>query len=98
VDHLLFHCEIASALWNAIFNNVGLAWVMPSRMVDLFACWRALGGRFQLDIVWKTISPCLMWCLWRERNDRSFENRERTLVDLKALFFEAFSLGCCLRF
>jgi hypothetical protein len=44
-------------------------------------------GRFQLDAVWK-IPPCLMWCLWRERNDRSLEDHERTLVELKARFFK----------
>jgi hypothetical protein len=34
MDHLLIHCEIASALWNAIFNSVGLTWVMPSQVVN----------------------------------------------------------------
>jgi len=38
VNHLLLHYEVASALWSAIFNRVGLAWVMPKRIVDLFAC------------------------------------------------------------
>jgi hypothetical protein len=51
VDHILLHCEIAGALWNNIFNSVGLSWVMPRRVVDLFACWRSLWGRFQLDVV-----------------------------------------------
>jgi hypothetical protein len=59
VDHLLLHCEIAGALWNTIFSNVGLAWVMPRRVVDLFACWRVPGGRFQLDAVWKMIRLAL---------------------------------------
>jgi hypothetical protein len=92
VDHLLLHCEIASALWNAIFNSVGLAWVMPSRVVDLFACWRGQVGRLHFDAVWKMIPSCLMWCLWRERNDQNFEDRERTLVELNAmiLIFLAF--------
>ena len=31
VDHLLLHYEIVDALWNTIFSNVGLAWVMPRR-------------------------------------------------------------------
>jgi hypothetical protein len=26
VDHLLLNCQIATALWNVIFNCVGLAW------------------------------------------------------------------------
>jgi hypothetical protein len=38
IDHLLHHCEVTSALWNAIFSCFGLSWVMPNRMVDLFAC------------------------------------------------------------
>jgi hypothetical protein len=29
VDHLLLHCEIASALWNSIFGLFDLAWVIP---------------------------------------------------------------------
>jgi hypothetical protein len=29
----------------------------------------------------------LMWCIWRERNDRSFEDSERMVVKLKAFFF-----------
>jgi hypothetical protein len=48
VDHPLLYCEIACALWNTIFNNVGLVWVMPSWVVDLYGCWRAQGGRPQL--------------------------------------------------
>jgi hypothetical protein len=36
--YLLLYCEIASALWSAIFSHVGLAWVMQRRVVDLFAC------------------------------------------------------------
>jgi hypothetical protein len=46
-----------------------------------------ISDRFQLDAVWKMIPSCLMWCLWRDRNDCSFEVHERTLVDLKVLFF-----------
>jgi hypothetical protein len=39
VDHLLLHCEVACVLWNAIFSRFSLSWVMPRRVVDLFACW-----------------------------------------------------------
>jgi hypothetical protein len=38
VDHLLLHCEVDCALWNAIFSRFGLSWVMPLWVVDLFAC------------------------------------------------------------
>jgi hypothetical protein len=38
VDHLLLHCDAACVLWNAIFSRFSLSWVMPRRVVDLFAC------------------------------------------------------------
>jgi hypothetical protein len=56
VDHLLFYSEIACALWNTI-NSVGLDSIMRRRVVDLFACCRAPWGKFQLDAVWKMMSP-----------------------------------------
>jgi hypothetical protein len=60
MDHLLLHCEIASALWTAIFSYVGLAWVMPRRVVDLFSSWRGLDGSPQSATMWKTVMSCLL--------------------------------------
>jgi hypothetical protein len=59
IDNFLFQCEIASAIWNTIFSSVGMVWVMFRRVVDFFACWRAPGGRFQLEAIWNMILPCL---------------------------------------
>jgi len=88
VDHLLLHCEVARVLWNAIFSRFSLSWVMPLRVVDLFACWWT-GGRFWSAVVWKMVPCCLMWCLWRERNDRQFEDKERIIEDLISFFFHS---------
>jgi hypothetical protein len=41
----------------------------------------------QSAIVWKMVPPYLLWCLWREINDSIFEDRERTLEELKSFFF-----------
>jgi hypothetical protein len=86
VDHLLLHCEAASALWSTIFSRFGLSWVMPLRVIDLFASWWT-GGRSQSAVVWKMVPSCLMWCLWRERNDRNFEDQERSIEELKSFFY-----------
>lgn len=42
VDHLLLHCEFARAMGNYFSGRVGLAWVMPKRLVDFLANWRGL--------------------------------------------------------
>jgi hypothetical protein len=38
--------------------------------------------------VWKIVSSCFLWYLWSERNERSFEDCERTVVELKLFFFK----------
>ena len=36
--------------------------------------------------VWRLVPHCLMWCIWRERNARSFEGCERSLLEIKSFF------------
>jgi len=60
-------------------------WVMPQRVIDLLACWWS-SGRSKSATVWKMVSTCLFWCLWRERNNRSFEDMEKTLEELLSSF------------
>jgi hypothetical protein len=86
VDHLLLHYEVTCLLWNAIFSRFSLSWVMPRRVVDLFACWWT-GGRSQSVVVWKMVPCCLLWCLWRERNDKLFEDKKITIEELISFFF-----------
>jgi len=86
VDHLLLHCEVVCVLWNAIFSRFSLSWAMPRWVVDLFACWWT-DGCSRSAVVWKMVPCCLLWCLWRERNDRQFEDKERTIEELISFFF-----------
>jgi hypothetical protein len=89
VDHLLLlHCEVACVLWNALFSRFNLSWVMPRRVVDLFACWWT-GGCSRSAVVWNMVLCCLLWCLWRERNDRQFEDKETTINELISFFFHS---------
>jgi hypothetical protein len=39
----------------------GLAWVMPSKVIDLFACWRGQLGSPQSEAIWKMIPLYLLW-------------------------------------
>jgi hypothetical protein len=40
-------------------------------------------------VVWKMAPCCLMWCLWTERNDRQFEDKERTIEELISFFLHS---------
>jgi hypothetical protein len=47
-----------------------------------------VGSRNILE-VWRLAPLCLMWCIWRERNARSFEDRETSVVELKNIMFKS---------
>jgi hypothetical protein len=81
VDHLLLHCRLANALWNVIFSQFGLCWVMLGLVRELFACWWT-GGRSRSVVVWKMVPLCLMWCIWRECNARYFEDTSRSFEEI----------------
>jgi hypothetical protein len=76
VDHLL-HCEVACAIWNVFFSQFKLSWVMNRQVVDLNACWWIVDNT-RSAAVWKMVPSYLFWCLWREMNDRNFEDHDRT--------------------
>ena len=70
-----------------IFGLFGVCWVMPMSVVGLFACWQGRFGRHRNGDIWKVVPLCLMWCIWKERNGRCFEDIERSMPNLKLLFF-----------
>ena len=87
VDHLLLRCPIASDLWSMVLGLFGVYWVMPKSVVELLACWQGRFGRHWNGHVWMVIPHRLMWCIWKEMNSKSFEDTERSMLDLKLFFF-----------
>uniref|UniRef100_A0A2N9EFE5 Reverse transcriptase domain-containing protein n=1 Tax=Fagus sylvatica TaxID=28930 RepID=A0A2N9EFE5_FAGSY len=84
-SHLLLHCPMAWDLWNFILSLFGLQWVMPRDVRDLLACWWAGRGRSKIKELWNLIPHGVFWCIWWERNSRSFEGKERNMMELKEL-------------
>ena len=69
VDHLLLYCEKAHQLWYFAFRSFGVSWVLPITLPNFFF---RLGKH--LSNVWNLVPLCLMWCIWRECNRRTFED------------------------
>ena len=44
-------------------------------------------GLHRNGYVWIVAPHCLMWCLWKKRNSRCFEDSECSMPDLKLFFF-----------
>ena len=74
-DHLLLHCGKAHRLWSLVFRSFGFSWVLLRTVANtLFGWWN--WPRKHSSSIWNLALLCLMWCLWREKNWRTFENLE----------------------
>jgi hypothetical protein len=83
--HLFLHCAYAWELWSLVFCIFGIQWTMPSTVSNLLACWKRRGLTKDQNTIWNAIPGCLMWLIWRERNQRAFFFIERHSVDLKMI-------------
>uniref|UniRef100_A0A2N9IH31 Reverse transcriptase domain-containing protein n=1 Tax=Fagus sylvatica TaxID=28930 RepID=A0A2N9IH31_FAGSY len=83
VSHLLLHCPVARELWSFMCSIFGLQWVMPGGVLDLLYCWGDSCHSIRVRKVWDMVPHCVFWCIWWERNARSFEGMERNLMDVK---------------
>lgn len=81
-ERLFQHCEVATTLWNASFSVFGL----DCSTVDLLDCWKWRLSCLQSEGLWKMIPSCLLQFIWWERNNHSFEDKKKTMVDLKNCF------------
>ena len=85
VDHLFLRCGKAYRLWSLVFRSFGFSWVLPRSVADtLFGWWNWPGKH--LSSIWNLAPLCLMWCLWRERNRRTFEDMDSSDDQLLASF------------
>ena len=78
---VLLFCPVAYFLWMYMLRLFGVDWVMPGSVVDLFFCWYHWLGKHSSDI-WNLVLGRLMWTIWTKQNRRSFEDNEKTVVQL----------------
>ena len=84
---------IGFKLWNMERSLFGVHWVMPRSVVELLACWSNKFNRLRSKVLWRMISHCLMWVIWRESNTRTFDKNERSIHELQLLFFQTLLIG-----
>ena len=85
-NHLLLHCPIASELWNMVFSQFKINWVMPRKVAEAIATWSVMSSRHRNAVIWSMIPHCLIRDIWQQRNAWIFKGNERLIHDLKLLF------------
>jgi hypothetical protein len=67
-----------TALWRLLygvgyFTAFGVQWVMSGTVVSLLSSWWNGLGRHS-SAIWNMVPICLMWTIWKERNQHTFED------------------------
>ncbi|KAG5613959.1 hypothetical protein H5410_013783 [Solanum commersonii] len=60
----------------------GIRWVKPGCIRVVLSSWNRDGNVTKKER-WKIVPACIWWSIWKERNNRSFENVQNSLHDVK---------------
>ena len=85
-DHILIHCGKTRMLWTMLLTSFGLVLVLPDLVRNLLLEWKVKGLIKKKRAVWRLTPMCLFWCIWGERNWRTFQEEEMSDQGLRKLF------------
>jgi len=89
-DHLLASCVFAREVWFRLLQPAGLQGVELQGNSTLLEWWQQ--GRATLPQVLRTSFDSLVlltsWCLWKERNRRTFDHKSRSPSHLLSIILE----------
>ena len=86
--HLFFNCVVAQELWSLVKLFVGCFLGNAFLCVGFVILLEGHFGKRSNGEIWNVAPLCLIWCLWRERNARHFEEEEIHKTKLKFLLLE----------
>ena len=81
--HLSLDCEMSYGLWLHVWNWVGLSVVPPGQIHDHFTQFSFMAGMPRgAHLFFKVILFASVWVIWKERNNRIFNNTVTTPLAL----------------
>ncbi|XP_059314473.1 uncharacterized protein LOC132065213 [Lycium ferocissimum] len=61
-------------LWKMFINLRKIRWWKPGSREGVLKCWNRDGNVTGKEERWKIVPSCIWWTVWKERNQRCFEN------------------------
>ncbi|WMV20535.1 hypothetical protein MTR67_013920, partial [Solanum verrucosum] len=83
INHFFLHCKLTGQLWRIFLNLKGIMWVMPRDTLEVLECWNKYSTQSEQKERWKIIPACIWWTVWKERNQRCFEDNHSSIQKLK---------------
>lgn len=86
-NHLLLGCLMTYELWSMVYGLLGISWVMADTVREKIWAWRGLcKGKDCINL----IHLIIFWVIWKEMNNRAFEENENLIHKLRDWWFHIF--------
>lgn len=87
-NHLLLHCPVATKIWNFFYDAFGVYWAQGEAVQMVFLEKKTKIFSTKGNFMWDVLPFAICWCIWKERNSRTFEGKElktdRIIQEIKA--------------
>lgn len=93
VNHLFLHCRVTDQLWKIFINLRGIQCLMLGRIKEVLTSWKRDGDHSRQKERWKIVPACIWWTIWKERNQRCFEDNHSSIQKLKMSCLMLFYFG-----
>ena len=82
ISHLFFNCPYTISIWNGIVQNEDAGFHWNGSNQEFFIHWGKmykgeLTKKKGLRACWQKLAKIVCWCVWKERNQRIFQNRHQ---------------------
>ncbi|WMV10142.1 hypothetical protein MTR67_003527 [Solanum verrucosum] len=83
VNHLFLHCKWTDQLWQMFIQKRKIKWTKPGSIKEVLQCWNRDGNAGKNEKRWRIVPACIWWTIWKERNQRCFEGRQKNIQKIK---------------
>lgn len=80
--HLFAHCMVARGIWLELLKWVDNMFLMPQNVFNHWLCWNAGTSNKKLIKGFRLIWHAAIWVIWKMRNDKIFNDKEKEVMEL----------------
>lgn len=87
INQIFIHCLMGRGMWYFFLSHFQIPWVFPMFFNELILGWWLSGLRSFHQDIWCALPRAICQGLWKERNNRIFENNHQSQSKLEVFIY-----------